>query len=129
MDPKGKEIVINDKETLNIDEPKGDKPTDSGSNNKRKDRTKKRLNKKIIYYDSDASSSSPTDDDNDDSSTKIKMVKQNYSLIILVFLTTQMLIYYPFHLASPLTLMGKIILFGVIKCVVIYFLFILAFGK
>jgi hypothetical protein len=79
MDPKGKEIVINDKETLNIDEPKGDKPTDSGSNNKRKDRTKKRLNKKIIYYDSDASSSSPTDDDNDDSSTKIKMVKQNYS--------------------------------------------------
>jgi hypothetical protein len=39
MDPKGKGIVINDKEkeTINIDEPKGDKPTDSGSNNKRKD--------------------------------------------------------------------------------------------
>jgi hypothetical protein len=30
MDHKGKGIVINDKEkeTLNIDEPKGDKPTD-----------------------------------------------------------------------------------------------------
>jgi hypothetical protein len=38
MDPNGKEILINDKEkeTLNIDEPKGDNPTDSGSNNKRK---------------------------------------------------------------------------------------------
>jgi hypothetical protein len=34
-----------------------------------------------------------------------------------------------FLLASPLTLMGKIILFGVIKCVVIYFLFIRAFRK
>jgi hypothetical protein len=39
MDPKGKGIVINNKkkETLNIDEPKGDNPTDSGSNNKRKE--------------------------------------------------------------------------------------------
>jgi hypothetical protein len=37
MDPKGKGMVINDKEkeTLNIDEPKDDKPTDSGSNNKK----------------------------------------------------------------------------------------------
>jgi hypothetical protein len=37
MDPKGKGIVINDKEkdTLNIEEPKGDKRNDSGSNNKR----------------------------------------------------------------------------------------------
>jgi hypothetical protein len=30
---------------------------------------------------------------------------------------------------NPLTLMDKIIYFGVIKCVVIYSLFILAFGK
>jgi hypothetical protein len=56
MDPKGKGIVINDKEdTLNINEPKGDKPTDSGSNNKRKDGKKKKRIKEIIYYDSDAS--------------------------------------------------------------------------
>ena len=43
MDPKGKGIVINDKEkeTLNINEPKGDKPTNSGSNNKKKDEKKK----------------------------------------------------------------------------------------
>jgi hypothetical protein len=39
MDPKGKGIVINDKEkeTFYIDEPKDDKPTEKGSNNKRKD--------------------------------------------------------------------------------------------
>jgi hypothetical protein len=79
MDPKGKRIVINDKEkeTLYVDEPKGDKPTNSGSNNKKKDGKKRRI-KKINYYDSDTSSSSPRDYD-DDSSTKKKTVNQNYS--------------------------------------------------
>jgi hypothetical protein len=78
MDPKGKGMMINDKEkeTLFVDEPKGDKPTDSDSNNKKKDGKKKRPIKNIIYYDSDASSSSPRDDD--DPSTK-KTVNQNYS--------------------------------------------------
>jgi hypothetical protein len=82
MDPKGKGIVINDKdqeETLYVDEPKGDKPTDSGSNNKRTDGNKKRRIKKIIYYDNDASSSSPRDDDAEDSSSKKKTINQNYS--------------------------------------------------
>jgi hypothetical protein len=79
MDSKGKGMVINDKkETLYVDEPKGDKPTDSGSKNKRKDGKKKRRIKKIINYDSDASSSSPWDDDNKDSSLKKKTVNQNY---------------------------------------------------
>ena len=70
MDPKGKGMVINDKEkeTLYVDEPKGDNPTDSGSKNKRKDGKKKRCIKKIIYYHSNASSSSPTDNDDEDSS-------------------------------------------------------------
>jgi hypothetical protein len=78
MDPKGKGMVINnkDKGTLYVDEPKGDKPTDSGSNNKKEDGKKKRRIKKIIYYDSDTSSSSPGDDD--DSSMKKKMINQNY---------------------------------------------------
>jgi hypothetical protein len=80
MDPKGKGIVINDneKEILNVNEPKGDKITDSGSNNKRNDGKKKRCIKKIIYYDIDASSSS-RDDDDEDSSMKKKTVNQNYS--------------------------------------------------
>jgi hypothetical protein len=86
MDPKGKRILINnmDKETLNNDEPKGDKPTDSGSNNKRKDgKKKKKRIEKIIYYDSDTSSSSLKDDDDDDSTMKEKTVNQNYFLLFL----------------------------------------------
>jgi hypothetical protein len=83
MDPKGKGMVINDKEkeTLYVDEPKGDKPTDSGSSHKKRDgkKKKKRRIKKIIYYDSDASSSSLRDDDDEDSSSKKKTVNQNYS--------------------------------------------------
>jgi hypothetical protein len=49
MDPKGKGIVMNDKEkeTLNIDEPKDDKPIEKGSNNKRNDGKKRRI-KNII---------------------------------------------------------------------------------
>jgi hypothetical protein len=44
MDPKGKGIVINDKEKESfINEPKDDKPTDSGSSQEKKDGKKKRL--------------------------------------------------------------------------------------
>ena len=77
MDPKGKGMVVNDKEESIFNEPRDDKPTDSGSSHK-KDGKKKRRIKKIIYYDSDASSCSPRDDD-DDSSSKKKTVNQNYS--------------------------------------------------
>jgi hypothetical protein len=78
MDPKGKGMVVNDKEESIFNEPRDDKPTDSGSSHKKKDGKKKRHIKKIIYYDNDVSSSSPRDDD-DDSSSKKRMVNQNYS--------------------------------------------------
>jgi hypothetical protein len=79
MDPKGKGMVVNDKEKESIfNEPREDKPTNSGSSHKKKDGKKKRCIKKIIYYDSDASSSSPREDDDDDSSKK-KPINQNYS--------------------------------------------------
>jgi hypothetical protein len=79
MDPKGKGMMVNDMKKESIfNEPRDDKPTDSGSSHKKKDEKKKRRIKKIIYYDSDASSSSPHDDD-DDSSSKKKPVNQNYS--------------------------------------------------
>jgi hypothetical protein len=79
MDPKGKGMVVNDKEKESLfNEPRDDKPTDSGSSHKKRDGKKKRRIKEIIYYDSDASSSSPRDDDDDDSSKK-KPVNQNYS--------------------------------------------------
>jgi hypothetical protein len=80
MDPKGKRMVINDKEKESLfNEPRDDKPTDLGSSHKKRDGKKKRCIKKIIYYDSDASSSSQRDDDNEDSSSKKKTVNQNYS--------------------------------------------------
>jgi hypothetical protein len=77
MDPKGKGMVVNDKEKESLfNEPRDDKPTDSGSSHKKRDGKKKRRIKKIIYYDSDASCSSPRDDDD---SSKKKTVNQNYS--------------------------------------------------
>jgi hypothetical protein len=72
MDPKEKE-----KESI-FNEPRDDKPTDSGSSHKKRDKKKRHI-KKIIYYDSDASSSSPRDNDDNDSSSKKKTVNQNYS--------------------------------------------------
>jgi hypothetical protein len=77
MDPKGKGMVVNDKEKESIfNEPRDDKPTNSGSSHKKKDRKKKRRIKKIVYYDSDESSSSPRDDDYDE---KKKPVNSNFS--------------------------------------------------
>jgi hypothetical protein len=77
MDPKGKGMVVNDKEKESfLNEPRDDKPTDSGSSHKQKDGKKKRHIKKIVYYNSDESSSSPRDDDYDE---KKKPVNSNFS--------------------------------------------------
>jgi hypothetical protein len=38
MDPKGKGIMVNDKEESLFNERRDDKPTDSGSSHKKKDR-------------------------------------------------------------------------------------------
>jgi hypothetical protein len=122
-------IIDKEKETFYVDEPKGNKPTDSGLRHKKRDGKKKRCINKIIYYDSDASSSSPRDDDDEDFSSKKKTVNQNYSFDYSRIPYNTMLIYYLFHSVNPLALMEKTILFGVIKCVVIYFLSILVFEK
>jgi hypothetical protein len=62
--------VINDKEKESfVNEPKDDKPTDSGSGHKRKDGKKKKTRriKEIVYYDdSDESASSQKDNDDND---------------------------------------------------------------
>jgi hypothetical protein len=42
MDPKGKGMVINDKEKETFKEPRDEKPTDSGSSHNKKDGKKKR---------------------------------------------------------------------------------------
>jgi hypothetical protein len=73
MDPKGKGMVVNDKTKESIiNEPRDDKPSDSGSSHKKRDGKKKRRIKKIVYYDSDKSSSSPRDE-------KKKSVNSNFS--------------------------------------------------
>ena len=54
MDPKGKGMVVNDKEKESfVNDPKDDKPTDSSSSHKRKDGKKKKTRriKEIVYYD------------------------------------------------------------------------------
>ena len=80
MDPKGKGIVINDKEKESfVNEPKDDKPTDTGSGHRRKEGKKKKTRriKEIVYYDdSDESSSSQKDDDHD---KQRKPVNSNFS--------------------------------------------------
>jgi hypothetical protein len=77
MDPKGKGMVVNNKEKESIfNEPRDDKPTNSGSSHKKRDGKKKRRIKKIVYYDSDESSSSPRDDDYNE---KKKPVNSNFS--------------------------------------------------
>jgi uncharacterized membrane protein (DUF485 family) len=125
MDPKEKGMVVNDKEKQSIfNEPRDDKPTDSGSSHKKKDGKKKRRIKKIVYYDSDESSSSPRDDDE-----KRNRLIQTFHLIILVFLLIPMLICFQFLSVNLHTLMERTKFFGVIKCVVTYFLSILVYGR
>jgi hypothetical protein len=79
MDPMGKGIVINDKEKESfVNEPKDDKPIDSGSGHKQKDGKKKtRRIKEIVYYDDSDESTSSQKDDYD--YEKRKTVNSNFS--------------------------------------------------
>src|SRR5688500_13420544 len=81
MDPKGKGIVINDKEKESfVNEPRDDKSNDSGSGHRRRDGKKKKTRriKEIVYYDSDESTSSQKDDDHNEYERK-KPVNSNFS--------------------------------------------------
>jgi hypothetical protein len=131
MDPKGKGMVINDKEkeTLYVNEPKDDKPTDSGSSHKKRDGKKERRIKKIIYYDNDTPLLHQGMTTTKTLRRKRKRLIITILLIILASLIIQIPIYYLFHLENPHTLMERTIHFGVIKCVVTYFPSILVFGK
>jgi hypothetical protein len=125
MDPKGKGIVVNDKEKESIfNEPRDDKPTDSGSSHKKKDGKKKRRIKKIVYYDSDESSSSPRDDDE-----KRKPVNSKFSFDYshIPYNSNAHLLSIP--LGKPPHFDGEDYAFGVTKCVVTYFLSILVYGR
>jgi hypothetical protein len=126
MDPKGKGMVVNDKEKESVfNEPRDDKPTDSGSSHKKKDRKKKRRIKKIVYYDSDESSSSQRDDDDE----KKKAVNSNFSFDYSRILTNSNAHLLSIPLGKLRTLMERTTDFGVTKCVAICFLFIQVYGR
>jgi hypothetical protein len=127
MDPKGKGMVVNDKEKESfLNEPRDDKPTDSGSSHKKKDGKKKRRIKKIVYYDSDESSSSQ---ETTTTTRKRNQLTQIFHLIILVFRIIPMPICFLFLLVNLHTLMERTTLFGVTKCIVTFSLSILVFGR
>jgi hypothetical protein len=90
MDPKGKGMVVNDNEKESIfNEPRDDKPTDSGSSHKKKDRKKKMRIKKIVYS---TATSLPLPKET--TTRKRKRLTQTFLLNILVFRLTPMLIYF-----------------------------------
>ena len=128
MDPKGKGMVVNDKEKETIfNEPRDDKANDSSSSQKKKEGKKKRRIKKIVYYNDESSSSQKDNDDND--YEKRRWLTLIFLSITLVFLKVPMLIYSPFHLVNLLTLMERTTYFGVTKCVVTCSLSIQAYGR
>jgi hypothetical protein len=126
MDPKGKGMVVNDKEKESIfNEPRDDKPTNSGSCHKKKNGKKKRRIKKIVYYDSDVSSSSQRDDGDE----KKKTVNSNFSFDYSRIPSNSNAHLLLIPLGNLRTLMEKTTHFGVTKCVVTYSLSIQVFGR
>jgi hypothetical protein len=130
MDPKGKGMVVNDKEKESfVNDPKVDNPTDSGSGHKRKDERKKKTRriKEIVYYDSDESSSSQKDDDNE--YEKKKTVNSNFSFDYSRISQSSNAHLLSIPLGKPPTLMERTTNFGVTKCVTTCSLSIQVYGR
>jgi hypothetical protein len=122
MDPKGKGIVINDKEKESfVNEPKDDKRTDSGSGHRRKDGRKKKTRciRRSSTTTTVMSPLLPIRTTTTMTTTNERRLIQTFLSIIRVFLKVQIHIYFPFLSASLHTLMGRTTDFGVTKCVVI----------
>ena len=98
-------MVVNDTENETfLNEPRDDKPTDSGSSHKKRDGKKKRRIKKIVYYDSDASYLHQETTMTTTLHQKRKRLIKIIHLIILVFHSIQMHTCYQFHLGNYNTL-------------------------
>jgi hypothetical protein len=128
MDPKGKGMVVNNKEKESIvNEPRDDKPTDSGSSHKK--RTGRRRGASRRSSTTTAMNLLPHHTTTTTPRQGINRLIKTFHLIILAFHSTLMLICYQFLLGNLHTLMEKTTLFRVTKCVVTYSLSILVFGK
>jgi hypothetical protein len=128
MDPKGKGMVVNDNEKESVlNEPRDDKSTDSGLSQRRE----KGIRRGALRRSS-TTTVMPRLLHHMTTTTNLQKGKwsiKTIHLITPIFHLIQMLICYQFHLGNLPTLMEKTILSVVIKCVVIYFLFILASGR
>jgi hypothetical protein len=128
MDPKGKGMVVNYKEKESVfNEPRDDKPTDSGSSHKKRDGKRRGASRR-----SSTTIAMPRLLHHTTTTTTLQKGKQSIKTIHLitpVFHLIQMLICYQFHLGNLHTLMEKTTLSGAIKCVVVYFLSILVSGR
>jgi hypothetical protein len=83
MDPKGKGMVVNDKEKESfLNKPRDDKPTDSSSSHKKKDGKKKRCIKKIATT---TATSLLLPQETTTTTRKRNRLTQIFHLIILVF--------------------------------------------
>jgi hypothetical protein len=132
MDPKGKGMVVNDKEKESfVNDPNDDKPTDSGSGHKRKDGRKKKTRciKEIVYYDSDESSSSQKDDNNDYEKKKTVNSKFSFDYYRIPQSSNAHLLSIPLGKPPPPTLMERTTDFGVTKCIATCSLSIQVYGR
>jgi hypothetical protein len=118
----------NDRESI-FNEPKDDKPTDSGSSHKRIEGRRRRQGASRRSSTTTTATNPLLPKRTMTTTRKRKQSIQTFLLIILVFRKAQMLIYSPFHLVNLLTLMERTTDFGVTKCVVICSLSIQAYGR
>jgi hypothetical protein len=130
MDPKGKGMVVNDKEKESLfNEPRDDSPLTLARVIRRRTGRRRGASRKS----STTIAMNPLLHQETTTMTILRQRKRRLiktiPLIIPAFRTIQMSVYFLFLLENPHTLMERITYFGVIKCVVIYFLSILAFGK
>jgi hypothetical protein len=127
MDPKGKGMVVNNKEKESfLNEPRDDKPTDSGSSHKKKDGKRRGTSRRLSTT---TATSLLLPQEMMTTMRKRNRLTQTFLLIILVFRIILVPICSLFLLVNLHTLMERTTLFGVTKCVVIFSLFILVFGR
>jgi hypothetical protein len=130
MDHKGKGMVVNDKEKESLfNEPRDTSPLTLARVIRRRTGRRRGTSRRS----STTTAMNPLLHQETTTTTILRQRKRRLfktiPLIIPAFRTIQMPIYFLFLLENPHTLMERITHFGVIKCVVIYFLSILAFGK
>jgi hypothetical protein len=132
MDPKGKGMVVNDKEKESfVNDPKDGKPTDSGAGHKRKDGKKKKTRriKEIVYYDDSDESASSQKDNDDNDYEKRKTVNSNSSFDYSRIPQSSNAHLLSIPLRKPPHFDGEDYEFWITKCVATCSLFIQVYGR